>query len=103
MIHAQLAREEGTFDLGDVADGIARKLVRRHPHVFEGKQIEGDVLSQWARIKEDEKRVADAHLREADELFAKRIRRMEERAKAEGRMLASYEPAELWAMWEGTR
>lgn len=55
VIHAQLAREEDGFDLGDVAQRLAEKLIRRHPHVFEGKAIEGDVLSQWERIKKDEK------------------------------------------------
>jgi len=55
VIHAQLAREEGAFDLADVARDLAAKLIRRHPHVFEGKAIEGDVLSQWERIKRDEK------------------------------------------------
>lgn len=55
VIHAQLAREEGHFTLADVAKTIAEKLVRRHPHVFEGKPIEGDVLQQWERIKREEK------------------------------------------------
>ena len=55
VIHAQLAREEGEFDLGDVARLLSEKLVRRHPHVFEGKAIEGDVLSQWEKIKRAEK------------------------------------------------
>ncbi|MBI2982914.1 MAG: MazG family protein [Chloroflexi bacterium] len=54
VIHAQLAREEGHFDLGEVARRLAEKLVRRHPHVFEGKAIDGDVLSQWERIKREE-------------------------------------------------
>lgn len=54
VIHSQLAREEGQFDLGDVARRITEKLIRRHPHVFEGKAIEGDVLQQWERIKRDE-------------------------------------------------
>ena len=55
VIHSQLAREDGAFDLGDVARDLAAKLIRRHPHVFEGKAIEGDVLSQWERIKKEEK------------------------------------------------
>ncbi len=55
VIHAQLAREEGRFDLGDVAGLLSEKLVRRHPHVFEGKAIEGDVLSQWEKIKRAER------------------------------------------------
>jgi len=102
VIHSQLARETGTFDLADVARGIREKLVHRHPHVFEGRPIEGDVLSQWERIKQEEKREATAHLREANERFAQRVRRLEERATVAGRTLASYDPDELWAMWEAT-
>ena len=34
VFQAQIAREEGTFDLLDVVKGLADKLVRRHPHVF---------------------------------------------------------------------
>lgn len=104
VIHSQLAREEGAFDLGDVARAVREKLVRRHPHVFEGKPIEGgDVLAQWERIKRDEKRDAAAALRQANEHFAARVRRIEERARSAGRTLASYDPDELWALWESTR
>ena len=54
-IHAQLAREEGAFDAGDVARRLNEKLIRRHPHVFEGKAIKGgDLLAQWESIKRDE-------------------------------------------------
>ena len=59
-IHAQLAHEEGAFDIADVARRLGEKLVRRHPHVFEGVAIEGgDLLGQWERIKRDE-RAGDA-------------------------------------------
>ena len=102
VIHAQLAREAGQFDLAAVAGDLAEKLVRRHPHVFEGRPIEGDVLSQWERIKEDEKRDAAAALRRANEHFAERVRKIERRAAAEGRTLGSYDADELWAMWEAT-
>jgi XTP/dITP diphosphohydrolase len=106
VIHAQLAREDGTFDLADVARGLAEKLVRRHPHVFDPAGDRGltsaDVLERWDRIKEEEKRDAAAHLRAANEHFAARITRLEERAKADGRTLASYDADELWALWEGT-
>jgi tetrapyrrole methylase family protein/MazG family protein len=55
-IHAQLAYEEGAFDIADVARRLSEKLVRRHPHVFEGVAIEGgDLLAQWERIKRDER------------------------------------------------
>jgi tetrapyrrole methylase family protein/MazG family protein len=56
-IHAQLAHEEGAFDIADVARRLGEKLVRRHPHVFEGAAIEGgDLLAQWERIKREERR-----------------------------------------------
>jgi tetrapyrrole methylase family protein/MazG family protein len=55
-IHAQLAHEEGAFDIADVARRLGEKLVRRHPHVFEGVAIEGgDLLGQWERIKREER------------------------------------------------
>ena len=55
-IHAQLAHEEGAFDMADVARRLGEKLVRRHPHVFEGVAIEGgDLLGQWERIKREER------------------------------------------------
>src|SRR5204862_6857929 len=36
VIHAQLAREDHAFNLGGVALSLSEKLIRRHPHVFEG-------------------------------------------------------------------
>lgn len=54
-IHAQLAFEEGAFDMSDVARAIGEKLVRRHPHVFAGTEIQGDLLAQWERIKREER------------------------------------------------
>ncbi|MEK7860998.1 MAG: MazG family protein [Chloroflexota bacterium] len=173
VIHAQLAREEGGFDLGDVARGIADKLVRRHPHVFAGTELaDGDVLAQWERIKREEhgqgeagkergsilegipralpalflaerlqerlSRIgvappvidlpidvddaellgeilfalvaearahgidAETALRETNERFAARVRRMEERARAEGRELETYSPDETRQLWEAT-
>jgi uncharacterized protein YabN with tetrapyrrole methylase and pyrophosphatase domain len=55
-IHAQLASEEGAFDLADVSRAIGEKLVRRHPHVFAGADLAGkDLLVQWEQIKRAEK------------------------------------------------
>jgi tetrapyrrole methylase family protein/MazG family protein len=55
VIHAQLAAEEGAFDMGEVVRRVSAKLIRRHPHVFRGAAIEGDdLLLQWERIKRAE-------------------------------------------------
>jgi len=55
--HATLASEEGHFDLSDVARGIHDKLVVRHPHVFGDVKVDtpDQVMSNWERIKRDEK------------------------------------------------
>lgn len=62
VLHAQLAAEAGIFDLGDVQASIARKIVRRHPHVFGDAvaRTAADVNRQWERIKAGEREaVAD--------------------------------------------
>jgi tetrapyrrole methylase family protein / MazG family protein len=62
VLHAQLAAEEGVFDLSDVEHAIAAKIVRRHPHVFGDAQARtaGDVNRQWERIKATERAEAAA-------------------------------------------
>ena len=61
VLHAQLAAEAGVVDLADVQASIARKIVRRHPHVFGDAvaRTAADVNRQWERIKADE-RLQDA-------------------------------------------
>jgi tetrapyrrole methylase family protein/MazG family protein len=57
IMHAQMERLAGTFDIDDVAKSICDKLVRRHPHVFgdvEAKDAE-TVLKNWDAIKKSEK------------------------------------------------
>jgi MazG family protein len=58
VFQTQLRKEEGAFELDDVAHGIADKLVRRHPHVFGDVQVSGsaDVLRNWEAIKRREGR-----------------------------------------------
>ena len=62
VLHAQLAAEAGVFDLADVQAAIARKIVRRHPHVFGDAvaRTASDVNRQWERIKADERAEAAA-------------------------------------------
>jgi MazG family protein len=57
ILHAQFAAEAGSFDLTDVYRSIASKIVRRHPHVFAGLEVDGErqVLSNWEAIKADER------------------------------------------------
>jgi XTP/dITP diphosphohydrolase len=57
VFHAQIAQDEGTFDIDAVARGIVDKLVRRHPHVFsDGQADDADsVMRNWDRLKAAEK------------------------------------------------
>ena len=57
VFHARMAQEEGRFTFDDVVDGVCRKLIFRHPHVF-GEQTAGDAegaLSAWDAQKRREK------------------------------------------------
>jgi tetrapyrrole methylase family protein/MazG family protein len=60
VLHAQLAAEAGVFDMADVQASIARKIVRRHPHVFGDAvaRTAADVNRQWERIKAGERETA---------------------------------------------
>ena len=57
--HARMAQEHPTdpFSIEDVAQGIADKLIRRHPHVFAGVEVRDsqEVLENWEEIKKKEK------------------------------------------------
>ena len=74
VLHAQLAAEEGVFDLTDVYAALAAKIVRRHPHVFGDAEARtaSDVNRQWERIKADERKgVADGIAEEGADGSAK--------------------------------
>ena len=57
VFHAQIARENGEFDLADVIDRLHEKMIRRHPHVFGDADLRTaeDVLKNWEDIKADER------------------------------------------------
>ncbi|SFB27373.1 nucleoside triphosphate pyrophosphohydrolase [Azotobacter beijerinckii] len=65
VYYSHLAREEGRFDFAAVVDGITRKLIRRHPHVFPDgdlygapnlpKLAEGAIRQRWEEIKAEER------------------------------------------------
>lgn len=65
VYYSQLAKEEGRFDFAAVVDGITRKLIRRHPHVFPDgdlygapdmpKLAEAAIKQRWEEIKAEER------------------------------------------------
>lgn len=66
LMHSQIAAEENRFTIEDVVDMLAKKLVRRHPHVFGDQKAltaeEG--LASWNAIKEQEKALKHKKMRE---------------------------------------
>ena len=59
-LHTRMEEEQGTFNLDDVADGVCKKLIYRHPHVFGSVSVSGtgEVLTNWETLKRMEKHQA---------------------------------------------
>lgn len=57
VLQARIAEQEGYFTMDDVIQGISRKMIRRHPHVFTNQTADGteQVLKTWDEIKAAEK------------------------------------------------
>jgi len=57
VYHARMAEERGAFGFGDVVEGVTRKLIRRHPHVFgEARDLAPEAVARlWSAIKAQEK------------------------------------------------
>ena len=53
VFHAQIEREQGSFDFDDVCDAACRKLLKRHPHVFGNVQVKDqtEALKVWEETK----------------------------------------------------
>ena len=58
VLHSQIASENGSFTLEDVAQGIKEKLIHRHPHVFGNKKVSSteEILVNWDKLKAEEKK-----------------------------------------------
>lgn len=57
VFHSLMEQENGVFTFDDVADGVCKKLIERHPHVFGETAVSGvdDVLTNWDAIKRKSK------------------------------------------------
>ena len=57
ILHSQIAKEEGAFDIEDVAKGLHDKIIHRHPHVFGDVKVNSpeEALLSWDKIKKEEK------------------------------------------------
>ncbi|MGL4741886.1 MAG: nucleoside triphosphate pyrophosphohydrolase [Sarcina sp.] len=57
IFHASLAKEQNEFDFMNIIDGICKKMIFRHPHIFSDKNLDtvDDVLLSWDETKKQEK------------------------------------------------
>jgi tetrapyrrole methylase family protein/MazG family protein len=69
-LHAEIARQEGHFAIGDVFEQINAKLIRRHPHVFGEVKVSsaGQVVQNWEAIKRAERAAAGQNVAEESPL-----------------------------------
>ena len=60
VFHSTIGAEKGDFTIDDVAGGVTRKLILRHPHVFGDAKLENaqDVLDNWDSLKANERRAS---------------------------------------------
>src|SRR5687767_10443314 len=60
VFHSTIGAERGDFTIDEVADGVAKKLILRHPHVFGDANLEcaQDVLDNWDQLKADERKAS---------------------------------------------
>ena len=63
VFHAAMEEEQGVFTFDDVADGVCKKLIERHPHVFGDISVENtdEVLTNWDAIKRNSKKQKTTH------------------------------------------
>ena len=57
VLHSQIAKEEHSFDIEDVAQTLNEKLIHRHPHVFGDTKVSStqEILANWEKLKKEEK------------------------------------------------
>lgn len=62
VLHAEIGRQEGRFNITDVIRSISEKMVRRHPHVFSDTKVanSSEVLDNWSKLKAQEKKSKQA-------------------------------------------
>lgn len=53
VLHAQIAKDNGEYDINDVTDAVCRKMIHRHPHVFGEVNVSNsdEVIKNWDAIK----------------------------------------------------
>src|SRR5678816_3846246 len=71
VFHSTIGTEKGDFTIDEVADGVAQKLVLRHPHVFGDAKLERaqDVLDNWDTLKKNERAASGKKVKELQSIL----------------------------------
>lgn len=88
VFHCQIAKEMGQFDVNDVIEGIVRKMVGRHPHVFGDADLKTskEVLTHWEEHKRQEGKMQEFMLEGVPETLPSLLRahRLQDKASRVG-------------------
>lgn len=101
VLQAQIAGELGHFTLKEIAEGITKKLIRRHPHVFADVQVSNaeEVTRNWEQIKAAEKQQSDVER----QLLSHKLKRYVNRLPAlMAAMKISQKAAQAGFEWENS-
>ena len=102
ILQAQIASEYGHFSLEEIARGIAEKLIRRHPHVFDNLEVQNieEVRLNWEQIKAVEK----GETPEQTKLLSRKLNRYARTLPSMmGAMKISRQAAAAGFEWENTQ
>jgi tetrapyrrole methylase family protein/MazG family protein len=57
VLHAQIAKDDGEFQIDDVIKSITTKIIRRHPHIFGNRKVKdsAEVMHNWEELKKEER------------------------------------------------
>jgi tetrapyrrole methylase family protein / MazG family protein len=71
IFHSTIAKEKGDFTIADVAEGVSKKLVLRHPHVFGDTKLARaqDVLDNWDALKANERAASGKIEKQTDSIL----------------------------------
>ena len=92
ILHAQISRERGSFDVDAIASAISDKLIRRHPHVFGGEP------RSWDEIKAEEQ--AESLARSTSPLSDRLTSKVRGMPALAGAMVISKQAAKAGFEWD---
>ena len=98
ILHAQIAEENNLFQITDIVKEITKKLIRRHPHVFQRKEKINikTVKDNWEKIKTEEKSLKNSKSPIIDQLKSK----IRSHSATNAALIISKKAAKIGFEWE---